>query len=192
MSDRNYEKCRSWRDYPWLIAALAITVGVSYCMGRLGATSELNARLASQHSTLRSVGALTFLVVGNLDVSGHAFAGATGEETAMAPDAPRMEVSEEHVVIDFNPGSLEDCLGHLQAVRLLMDAGVRARFISADGNQTVDPGNLASIMNAEAKCHTATRIQTFIPRQKRAAIDNAGKGWPSLPADWAPARSAAD
>lgn len=50
---------RSWWDYPWLIAALAIMVGVSYCMGRLRARSEHSARLAIGHSTLSGVRTFT-------------------------------------------------------------------------------------------------------------------------------------
>jgi hypothetical protein len=188
VSNRNHEKSRSWRDYPWLNAALAIMVGVSYCMGRLGVRSEHNAGLASQHSTLSGVSALILLVSGNLDVGGRAVEGATGKETALAPDAPLMEVSEQDVVIDFNPVSSEECRSHQHAVRLPKDAGVRTRVISADGDRAVGPENVISIMSADTECRTATRIQTFIPRQKSGANDDAGNGWPSLPADWAPGR----
>lgn len=95
-------------------------------------------------------------------------------------------------MIDFNSVSSEDCLSHQHAVRLPKDAGVRTRVISADGDQAVDPEDVISIVSADTECRTATRIQTFIPRQKGGANDDAGNGWPPLRADWAPGRSDAD
>lgn len=172
------ERPRSWRDYPAPVAAMMIVLGLSYGAGRFVATSEYEAELGRQQLTLGNVQGLAFLAFGDLGVTGDPFEGVLAADGEALSDAPRMRISDENVVIDAGSGTEIGCVGHLRAVAILSHAGVRTRLITADGEHVFHPEDIYSAANTEAKCREATRIQTFIPRQPRAAGEGIGNVWP--------------